>query len=83
MKVYCPVCPPSGSEEKIENEEEMDAQGIDWRFNNHARTPHSFGLAPGVWSNKYAHSWCLHVSSSYYRASFPSLRSLARAKRLF
>ena len=27
---------------------EMDDAGIDWRFNNHARTPHGFALAPGV-----------------------------------
>jgi dienelactone hydrolase len=27
--------------------QEMDAAGIDWRFNNHARTPHGFALAPG------------------------------------
>mmetsp|Transcript_102385 Transcript_102385/g.298521 ORF Transcript_102385/g.298521 Transcript_102385/m.298521 type:complete len:330 (+) Transcript_102385:59-1048(+) len=33
--------------------EEMNAQGIDWRFNNHARTPHGFALAPGVWSTEY------------------------------
>ena len=26
----------------------MDDAGIDWRFNNHARTPHGFALAPGV-----------------------------------
>lgn len=33
--------------------QEMDAAGIDWRFNNHARTPHGFALAPGVWSTAY------------------------------
>merc|ERR1711907_810581 len=27
---------------------EMDAHDIDWRFHNHARTPHGFALAPGV-----------------------------------
>lgn len=32
---------------------EMDAEGIDWQFHNHARTPHGFALAPGVWSNAY------------------------------
>lgn len=32
---------------------EMDAHGIDWRFHNHARTPHGFALAPGVWSSEY------------------------------
>lgn len=32
---------------------EMDANVIDWRFNNHARTPHGFALAPGVWSTAY------------------------------
>jgi len=32
---------------------EMDAQGIDWRFHNHCRTPHGFALAPGVWSSEY------------------------------
>ena len=32
---------------------EMDAAGIDWRFHNHARTPHGFALAPGVWSTAY------------------------------
>lgn len=32
---------------------EMDKEGIDWRFNNHARTPHGFALAPGVWHSKY------------------------------
>lgn len=36
--------------------EEMDAVGVDWRFNNHARTPHGFALAPGVWSNAYTES---------------------------
>lgn len=33
--------------------QEMDTHGIDWRFNNHARTPHGFALAPGVWSTAY------------------------------
>lgn len=33
---------------------EMDAAGIDWQFHNHARTPHGFALAPGVWSNSYS-----------------------------
>jgi len=32
---------------------EMDDQGIDWRFNNHARTPHGFALAPGIISTAY------------------------------
>lgn len=32
---------------------EMDAAGIDWRFNIHARTPHGFALAPGLWSSAY------------------------------
>ena len=32
---------------------EMDEQGVDWRINNHSRTPHGFALAPGVWSTKY------------------------------
>lgn len=32
---------------------EMDAAGIDWRFHNHARTPHGFALAPGVWASEY------------------------------
>jgi dienelactone hydrolase len=32
---------------------EMDAAGIDWRLNNHARTPHGFALAPGVFSTAY------------------------------
>ena len=32
---------------------EMDAQGIDWRVNNHARTPHGFALAPGMWGTAY------------------------------
>jgi len=32
---------------------EMDENGIDWRFDNHARTPHGFALAPGVWSSEY------------------------------
>lgn len=26
----------------------MDAQKIDWRFNNHARGPHGFALGKGV-----------------------------------
>ena len=26
----------------------MDQQEIDWRFNNHARGPHGFGLGKGV-----------------------------------
>ena len=33
--------------------QEMNEQGIDWRFNNHARTPHGFALAPGVWGSAY------------------------------
>jgi len=32
---------------------EMDAVGIDWRFNNHARAPHGFALAPGLISSAY------------------------------
>lgn len=32
---------------------EMDGCGIDWRFNNHARTPHGFALAPGLISSAY------------------------------
>eukprot|EP01051_Picozoa_sp_SAG22_P002588 SAG22_NODE_117_length_19289_cov_12.242574_8_plen_372_part_00 len=32
---------------------EMDAHSIDWRFHNHARTPHGFALAAGVWSTAY------------------------------
>lgn len=32
---------------------EMDAHGIDWRFYNHAQTPHGFALAPGVYSTSY------------------------------
>lgn len=37
----------------LEWKKEMDSQGIDWRFHNHARTPHGFALAPGVISNEY------------------------------
>lgn len=33
--------------------DEMDAHGVDWRFNNHAQTPHGFALAAGVWSTAY------------------------------
>jgi len=40
-------------EDIAEWKEEMDGQGIDWRFNNHARTPHGFALAPGVISTEY------------------------------
>ncbi|CAE7553633.1 unnamed protein product [Symbiodinium pilosum] len=32
---------------------EMDVAGIDWRFHNHAQTPHGFALAPGLWSSTY------------------------------
>jgi len=32
---------------------EMDAAGIDWRVNNHCRTPHGFALDPGMWSTAY------------------------------
>jgi len=32
---------------------EMDAAGIDWRFNNHSQTPHGFALAPGMWGTRY------------------------------
>merc|ERR1719401_2726733 len=32
---------------------EMDAQGIDWRFHNHARTPHGFALSPAIISTAY------------------------------
>ena len=32
---------------------EMDDAGIDWRFHNHAKTPHGFALAEGVWSTAY------------------------------
>merc|ERR1712080_300263 len=32
---------------------EMDECGIDWRFNNHAQTPHGFALAPGLISSAY------------------------------
>lgn len=32
---------------------ELDDAGVDWRFDNHARTPHGFALAPGVWSSAY------------------------------
>eukprot|EP00041_Stephanoeca_diplocostata_P020473 m.460018 g.460018 ORF g.460018 m.460018 type:complete len:529 (+) comp21587_c0_seq2:251-1837(+) len=32
---------------------EMNANGIDWRFNHHANAPHGFALAPGVWSSRY------------------------------
>jgi len=38
----------------MEWKQEMDAQEIDWRFNNHARTPHGFALAPGVMGHKYS-----------------------------
>ena len=41
-----------GLAELSEWKAEMDEHSIDWRFNNHARTPHGFALAPGVWSNK-------------------------------
>ena len=37
-------------------EAEMDAHGVDWRFTNHARTPHGFALAPGVIASKYVES---------------------------
>lgn len=33
--------------------QEMDKHDIDWRFNNHARTPHGFALAPGVIATRY------------------------------
>lgn len=32
---------------------EMDGSGVDWRFTNHARTPHGFALAPGVVATSY------------------------------
>ena len=32
---------------------EMDEAGVDWRFNNHAQTPHGFALAAGGWSTAY------------------------------
>ena len=32
---------------------EMDAEGIDWQFHTHARAPHGFALARGVWANGY------------------------------
>ena len=41
------------TESMDEFRDEMDAVGIDWRINNHARTPHGFALAPGVWSTAY------------------------------
>merc|ERR1712150_370740 len=37
----------------MEWKKEMDEHGIDWRFNNHARTPHGFALAPGLISSAY------------------------------
>lgn len=37
----------------VEWKKEMDAQGVDWRFNNHARTPHGFALSPGIISTAY------------------------------
>ena len=41
------------TESFAEFREEMDAVGIDWRVNNHARTPHGFALAPGMWGTAY------------------------------
>ena len=32
---------------------EMDSASIDWRFTNHARTPHGFALAPGMIASEY------------------------------
>eukprot|EP00943_MAST-04B_sp_MAST-4B-sp1_P005873 g5873.t1 len=32
---------------------EMDDANIDWVFHNHAKTPHGFALAEGVWSTEY------------------------------
>jgi len=58
-----------GLAELTEWKAEMDAQGIDWRFNNHARTPHGFALAPRVWSNTCAHSWCLYVEEADRRST--------------
>ncbi len=37
----------------LEFKTEFDAQGIDWRINNHAQTHHGFALSEGVWSHKY------------------------------
>eukprot|EP00928_Gymnodinium_smaydae_P079288 TRINITY_DN63256_c0_g1_i1.p1 TRINITY_DN63256_c0_g1~~TRINITY_DN63256_c0_g1_i1.p1 ORF type:complete len:348 (+),score=11.41 TRINITY_DN63256_c0_g1_i1:144-1187(+) len=47
------VRPGRDVESIIEFKHEMDSQGIDWRFNVHARTPHGFALAPGLWSSAY------------------------------
>ena len=33
--------------------EEFDTADIDWRFNNHAQTPHGFALSPGCYNNEY------------------------------
>ena len=41
------------TESMDEFRDEMDAVGIDWRINNHARTPHGFALAPGMWGTMY------------------------------
>eukprot|EP00440_Ansanella_granifera_P040116 gb/GFBE01043514.1/.p1 GENE.gb/GFBE01043514.1/~~gb/GFBE01043514.1/.p1 ORF type:complete len:353 (+),score=56.34 gb/GFBE01043514.1/:1-1059(+) len=32
---------------------EMDSHDVDWRFNNHARTPHGWALGPGVTATSY------------------------------
>lgn len=32
---------------------EFNEAGVDWRFDNHANTPHGFALAPGCFNNRY------------------------------
>jgi len=40
-------------ESVITFKKEMDDNGIDWQFHDHARTPHGFALPPGVFSAAY------------------------------
>ena len=54
------------TESMDEFRDEMDAVGIDWRINNHARTPHGFALAPGMWGTmcKCSRSLCVFFRRS-------------------
>mmetsp|Transcript_9209 Transcript_9209/g.20044 ORF Transcript_9209/g.20044 Transcript_9209/m.20044 type:complete len:345 (-) Transcript_9209:189-1223(-) len=40
-------------ESAIAFKKEMDDNGIDWQFHDHAKTPHGFALPPGVFSAAY------------------------------
>eukprot|EP00756_Hemistasia_phaeocysticola_P063648 Hpha_TRINITY_DN7127_c0_g1::TRINITY_DN7127_c0_g1_i1::g.29816::m.29816 len=57
---WCKVVVENGDEDHLvsdksiaEWKKEFNKHNVDWRFHNHAKTPHGFALPPGVWATGY------------------------------